>query len=60
MRGRGGRHHQHLTAQQEQELLAPFAEHAQSGGTLTVAEIQQAYQERTGKAVARSTVYRLL
>jgi len=60
VRGRGGRHHQHLTAQQEQELLAPFAEHAQSGGMLTVAEIQQAYQERTGKAVARSTVYRLL
>ncbi len=27
---------------------------------LTVADIQQAYWERTGQAVARSTVYRLL
>jgi transposase len=27
---------------------------------LSVAEIQQAYRERCGKAVARSTVYRLL
>lgn len=60
VRGRGGRHHQHLTAQQEQELLAPFVARAEAGGMLTVAEIQQAYRERTGKVVARSTVYRLL
>lgn len=60
VRGRGGRHHQHLTAEQEAELLVPFAERAGAGGTLTVAEIQQAYQERSGKAVARSTIYRLL
>ncbi|CAM3927914.1 winged helix-turn-helix domain-containing protein [Roseateles saccharophilus] len=60
VRERGGRHHQHLSAEQEQELLAPFVARAQAGGLLTVAEIQQAYQERTGKTVARSTVYRLL
>ncbi len=60
VRGRGGRHHQHLTTRQEQELLRPFVERAQAGGMLTVAEIQQAYRERAGKAVARSTVYRLL
>ncbi len=58
--GRGGRHHQHLTQKQESALLAPFVERAQAGGMLTVAEIRQAYRERTGKAVARSTVYRLL
>ena len=58
--GRGGRHHQHLTAEQEQLLLAPFAQRAQAGGMLTVAEIQRAYQEQTGKEVARSTIYRLL
>ena len=45
---------------QEQELLAPFVARAEAGGMLTVAEIQQAYRERTGKVVARSTVYRLL
>jgi transposase len=60
VRERGGRHHQHLTQQQEADLLAPFVERAQAGGMLSVAEIQQAYRERTGKAVARSTVYRLL
>lgn len=60
VRGRGGRHREHLSAEQEQELLAPFVERAEAGGMLTVAEIQQAYRERTGKAVARSTVYRLL
>ncbi len=58
--GRGGRHHQHLTAEQEQEVLAPFVQRAQAGGMLTVAEIQQAYRQRTGKDVARSTIYRLL
>ena len=60
LRPRGGRHHQHLTLEQEAQLLAPFVACAQAGGMLSVAEIQQAYQERTGKAVARSTVYRLL
>ena len=60
LRGRGGRHHQHLSAEQEQELLAPFVERAQAGGMLTVAEIQQAYQEELGKVVAPSTIYRLL
>lgn len=58
--GRGGRHHQYLTPEQEQELLAPFVQRAQGGGMLTVAEIQQAYRERSGRQVARSTVYRLL
>jgi transposase len=59
---RGGRRHQHLTQEQEQEkaLLAPFVERAEAGGMLTVADILQAYRERTGRAVARSTVYRLL
>lgn len=60
LRGRGGRHRQHLDPQQEQELLAPFVERAQAGGMLTVAEIQLAYQEQVGKAVACSTIYRLL
>jgi transposase len=60
LRGRGGRHHQHLSPEQEQHLLAPFVERAQAGGMLTVAEIQRAYQEQLGREVAPSTVYRLL
>lgn len=60
VRARGGRHHQYLTPEQEQELLTPFVERAQAGGMLTVTEVQQAYRERSGKEVARSTIYRLL
>ena len=60
VRSRGGRRHQHLTPRQEQALLAPFVKRAQAGGMLTVAEVQRAYQERAGKEVARSTIYRLL
>lgn len=57
---RGGRRHQYLTPEQEKAMLAPFVQRAEAGGMLTVADIQQAYRERTGKAVAPSTVYRLL
>jgi len=60
LHGRGGRRHQHLSEEQEQQLLAPFIAHAEAGGMLKVAEIQQAFQERVGKAVAPSTIYRLL
>lgn len=60
VRKRGGRRHQHLTNEQEREVLAPFIERAQAGGMLSVAEIAQAYQERGGKVVARSTLYRML
>jgi transposase len=60
LRGRGGRRHQHLTPEQERELLAPFVKRAEAGGMLTVAEIQRAYQEQLGKDVAPSTIYRLL
>lgn len=57
---RGGRRHQHLSAEQEAEVLAPFVERAKAGGMLKVAEIQQAYEQRAGVAVAPSTIYRLL
>lgn len=58
--GRGGRRHQYLSIDEETALLAPFAERAQAGGVLTVAEIAQAFSARTGKTVAPSTIYRLL
>ena len=52
---RGGRRHQHLTPEQEKELLAPFVQRAEAGGMLGVAEILPAYRERCGQEVARST-----
>lgn len=57
---RGGRRHQYLSKEQEQALLAPFVQRAQSGGMLTVSEIQHAYRQHTGRQVAPSTIYRLL
>jgi transposase len=45
---------------QERTLLKPFLSNAEAGGVLTVSEIQRAYAERTGKAVAPSTIYCLL
>jgi transposase len=60
LRGRGGRHHQHLNAEQEAQLLAPFVARAQAGGMLKVAEIHHAYEQQAGVAVAPSTIYRLL
>lgn len=60
LRRRGGRHHQHLSAEQEREVLAPFLKQAEAGGVLSVGEIRQAYEATIGKAVAASTVYRLL
>ena len=60
VRGRGGRHHQHLSAQQEAELLAPFTAKAQAGGMLHVDEIKQALEQQVGATVAASTVYRML
>ncbi|MDO8776680.1 MAG: winged helix-turn-helix domain-containing protein [Burkholderiaceae bacterium] len=60
LRGRGGRRHQHLSAQHEAEVLAPFIAQAQAGGILKVTEIQRAYEQRLGKSVVPSTIYRLL
>ena len=60
LRGRGGRRHQNLSAEQEAQVLAPFIERAAAGGMLKVAEIQQAYEQQVGKPVAPSTIYRLL
>lgn len=60
VRQRGGRNHQYLSPEQEKALLEPFVQRAQAGGMLNVSEIAQAYQERAGKKVAPSTIYRLL
>lgn len=60
VRPRGGRRHQYLSPEDEAALLSPFVARAKAGGMLTVIEVQRAYEERVGRTVARSTVYRLL
>jgi transposase len=58
--GRGGRRHQNLTVEQEQQLLAEFRLQAKRAGMLEVSQIQRAYEEAVGHAVPKSTVYRML
>lgn len=58
--GKGGRRHQHLTLEQEQQFLAPFFAQAQVGTISTAAEIKQAFEALVGQEVAESTMYRLL
>jgi transposase len=60
LHGRGGRHNQHLTSEQEADLLAPFTKTATGGEMLHVSEIKKAFEERVGVPVAASTVYRML
>jgi transposase len=56
----GGRHRQNLTREQEQELLAPFLEQAALGGVLVMAPVQAAYEQKVGRPVHHSVVYRAL
>jgi transposase len=58
--GKGGRHHELLTREQERELLTPFFARAVEGEMATAGEIQIAYEQRVGHQVHQSTVYRLL
>ncbi len=57
---RGGRRRQLLSPEEEEAFLAPWLLEAKSGGVLVVPPIHAAYEERVGKKVPRSTVYRLL
>lgn len=56
----GGRYHEYLSIEEEEEFLAPFWQLAEQGELTTTREIQRAYEERIGKPVHETTIYRLL
>lgn len=58
--GRGGRRHQYLTVEEEDELLKVFFDKAREGGVLVVSEIKSAYEKKVGRTVNKTTVYRML
>jgi len=58
--GRGGRRHQNLTREEEQDLLEQFTVTAQQGGMLEVSQVKLAYEKAVGHGVPKSTVYRML
>jgi transposase len=54
------RNHARMTLAEETAFLAPFIEKAQHAGIITVPPLQAELERRLGRAVAPSTVYRLL
>jgi transposase len=58
--GKGGRHHQYLTLEQEGAFLQPFVARAARGEMVTAAQIQRAFEEEAKQPVAKSTISRLL
>ncbi len=57
---RGGRHRELLSPDEEKAFLAPWLEQAKNGGVIVIPPIHAAYEERVGKKVPPSTVYRML
>ncbi len=58
--GKGGRRHQYLRREEEEQFLVPFFARAEAGEIATVREIWQAFEARVGHKVDDSTIYRLL
>ena len=58
--GKGGRRHQYLTWEEEEQFLAPFFARAEAGEIATVRQIWQAFEAKVGHQVDDSTIYRLL
>jgi len=56
----GGRRRQNLTPQEEVEFLQTWIEKAEQGGILVVPPIHADLEERLGRSIAASTVYRML
>jgi transposase len=57
---RGGRYREYMSVEEEIEFLKPFEQKSQTGTLIVVGEIKKAYEQKIGKEVAESTIYRLL
>jgi len=57
---RGGRHRENLSFSEEEALLEQFLETADDGGVIVVSGIKAAYEQKLGRQVPKSTVYRML
>lgn len=58
--GKGGRRNCYLSWQAEKELIESFKKKAVKGHIATAKEIQQAYEQKIGRMVHKTTIYRLL
>jgi transposase len=57
---RGGRYRENMSYEDEQALLNTFKEESNSGKLVVAGKIKLAYEEKVGKEVAESTIYRML
>jgi transposase len=58
--GRGGRYRQNLTFVEEEQLLKPFECESKNGSLIVAGKVKKAYEQKIGKEVAESTIYRML
>lgn len=58
--GKGGRYKAYLSLQEEAQFLKPFQEKALTGKIATAGEIKSELEERLGRSVHKTTVYRML
>jgi transposase len=59
-KSRGGRHHQLLTEEEEISFIKPWLEKSNRGETIHVPALHAELEAQAGRAVPKSTVYRLL
>ena len=53
-------HRRNMEYEEEQDLLESFRKDSQSGKMLVVSDIQKAYEEKLGRTVHNSVIYRML
>jgi transposase len=58
--GKGGRRSSYLSQDEEQAFLYELEPQAKRGQITTKAEVKQAFEQRVGKGVHKTTIYRLL
>lgn len=58
--GKGGRHNCYLSWSEEKQLVESFRNKAVKGHIATAKEIKNAYEEKVGHQVHKTTIYRLL
>ena len=60
MKSSGGRYHEYLTKEEEEQFLSQFFKQAEMGEYVTKKTIHLAYEDRIGHIVHETTIYRLL
>lgn len=57
---KGGRYHQNLSFSEEVALIESFTEDGSKGGILEVSKVKEAYEQKLGREVHKTCIYRAL